>query len=599
MGETTTDPLTALLTLPMQLAGQALAAWQSDAAAPESDTAARLQAMWQSAQPEQPANPMATLLANWASQIPQLTPETQAKLLADSAALWETLLAPWGKPGAPAPARPDKRFADPAWQDDPLFALIAQTYHLLADQITAMAESIEGLDPQRKAQLRFFAQTVIDALSPDHFPLTSPQVMAKAIDTKGESLIKGMENLLADIKRGQLTHSDPAAFTLGETIATTPGKVIHRTPLFELLHYTPTTKRVSTIPLLIFPPWINRFYILDLNPRKSFVQWALDQGLSVFMVSWKSAQPDDPALDWGGVTWDDYIAAQIEAVEVVRARLKVPAVHTIGYCVAGTTLAATLAILARRGEAAKVASATYFTAQIDFELAGDLKAFIDDAQLAMLEALGGNGVMDGRYLAAAFNLLRGRDLIWGYVKRHYLLGQTHSAFDLLHWNGDTTNLPARWHHAYLRDLYRDYRLIQPDSLSACGTPIDLARITTPSYIQAGREDHIAPPESVWRLAKALPHAPHVFVLAGSGHIAGVVNPPASGKYQYWTCEGAPATLAAFIAAAQETKGSWWPHWRAWLRALDETDKPARGKRIPGGKGDTVLADAPGDYVRQR
>jgi polyhydroxyalkanoate synthase len=517
--------------------------------------------------------------------------------------LWETLLTSWGgttkPPGATTAPKPDKRFADPAYQENPYFALVLQTYQLFSDQITAMAEGVEGLDPPRKEQVRFFARTITEALSPDHFPLTNPQVIAKALETNGESLIKGMDHLLADLRRGQLTHTDPAAFRLGENIATTPGKVIHRTPLYELLHYTPTTEKVGTIPLLIFPPWINRFYILDLNPQKSFVQWALDQGLSVFLVSWKSAQADDPALDWGAVTWDDYIAAQMEAIEVVRARLKVPAVHTIGYCVAGTTLAATLAILARRGEADKVASATFFTAQVDFEKAGELKAFIDDQQLATLETLGGDGVMDGRYLAATFNLLRSQDLIWNYVTRNYLLGEDYTAFDLLHWNGDTTNLPARWHQDYLRDLYRDNRLVQPDSLSACGTPIDLSRITTPSYIQAGREDHIAPLESVWRLARALHHAPQTFLLAGSGHIAGVVNPPAAKKYQYWTCERPTDSLETFLECAKETPGSWWPHWRAWLRDLDPSETPARGKRIPGGRGDSTLGDAPGEYVRQR
>ena len=640
MAQTTSaDPFGALLTLPlltlpMQLAGQAMAAWLPEtppAALPEPDQAeqwaqiaARLQGLWLDFQGEQASKALsgsfahaelaglaalpgalAEMFEGWGKHIPHLAPETQGKLLADGLALWGSVLEASGALVTPptkapeAPLRPDKRFADSAWQDNPFFALVRQTYLTLSDQITAMAEGVEGLDPDRKQQVRFLARTVVDALSPDHFPLTNPQVIEKALETNGESLVKGMEHLLADLKRGQLTHTDPGAFRVGENIAITPGKVVYRTPLFELLHYTPTTPTVGTIPLLIFPPWINRYYILDLNPKKSFVQWAVDQGLSVFLVSWKSASVDDPALDWGAVTWDDYIAAQIEAVDVVRARLKVPSVHTIGYCVAGTTLAATLAILARRGKAEKIASATFFTAQVDFEQAGDLKAFIDDSQLAALETLSGDGVVDGRYLAATFNLLRGQDLIWNYVTHNYLLGEDYRAFDLLFWNGDTTNLPARWHHSYLRDLYRDNRLVQPDSLSACGTPIDLSRITTPAYIQAGREDHIAPPESVWRLARALPHAPHTFVLAGSGHIAGVVNPPAAGKYQYWTCAGAPETLQAFLAEAHETPGSWWPHWRAWLRGLDSGEVRARGKRVPGGRGDSVLGDAPGDYVRQR
>jgi len=296
--------------------------------------------------------------------------------------------------------------------------------------------------------------------------------------------------------------------------------------------------------------------------------------------------------------WDDYIAAQIEAIDVVRARLKVPAVHAIGYCVAGTTLAATLAVLARKGEAAKVKSATFFTAQVDFEDAGDLRNFIDDQQLEAIERLSPEGFLDGRYMAATFNLLRSNDLIWSYVVNNYLLGQDYPAFDLLHWNGDVTNLPVKWHLDYLRDLYRDNRLVVPDSLSAGGTPIDLSRIETPCYIQAGREDHIAPPESVWKMTRHV-RGPKCFLLAGSGHIAGVVNPPSAGKYQYWTNETQADSLDAFIAGSTEHPGSWWPHWIGWLREQDRHEVPTTGKRIPGGKGDKVIEDAPGRYVKTR
>ena len=394
-------------------------------------------------------------------------------------------------------------------------------------------------------------------------------------------------------KRGQLSHTDPAAFKLGENMAITPGKVVHETPLYQLIQYAPVTAKVLSTPLVIFPPWINRFYILDLNPAKSFVRWAVEQGISVFMVSWKSA--DESMAE---VVWDDYIAAQIEAADVIRQRLKVPSVHAIGYCVAGTTLAATLAISARRGEAERFKSATFFTAQVDFSEAGDLKHFIDDVQIATIGKLAQNGVLDGRYMAACFNLLRSRDLIWGPAIKHYLLGEDYPAFDLLHWNGDVTNLPAKWQDAYLRDLYRDNLLVIPDALAALGTPIDLTRIATPCYIQAGREDHIAPPQSVWKLTQYLAGR-WSFVLAGSGHIAGVVNPPAAGKYQYWTNPGETGSLAAFTAGAQEHKGSWWAHWAAWLRNQDPAQVPAKGKRVPGGKGDRVIEDAPGRYVRTR
>jgi polyhydroxyalkanoate synthase subunit PhaC len=350
---------------------------------------------------------------------------------------------------------------------------------------------------------------------------------------------------------------------------------------------------VLAVPLVIFPPWINRFYILDLNPAKSFVRWAVEQGITVFMVSWRSA---DASLS--EATWDDYIAAQIDAIDTVRARLEVPAVHAIGYCVAGTTLAATLAVLARRGEAGKVASATLFTAQVDFEEAGDLKHFIDDRLIATFGELAPEGYLDGRCMAMVFNLLRARELLWSYAERHYLLGEPYRAFDLLHWNGDVTNLPARWHASYLKDLYLDNRLVQPDSLSAQGIPIDLSRITTPCYIQAGREDHIAPPHSVWKITRHLT-APWTFVLAGSGHIAGVVNPPAANKYQFWTNPSAREGFDGFLAGAVETPGSWWPHWAEWLRAHSPERVPAKGRRKPGGKRDPGIEAAPGRYVGMR
>jgi polyhydroxyalkanoate synthase subunit PhaC len=313
----------------------------------------------------------------------------------------------------------------------------------------------------------------------------------------------------------------------------------------------------------------------------------------VFVASWKSAD-----ASMAEVIWDDYILAQVEAIDFVCARLDVPAVHTIGYCVGGTTLAATLALMARRGDADKVATATFFTAQVDFEKAGDLKVFIDEQQIKMLESMVTDGFLDGRYMASTFNLLRGTDLIWNYVVSNYLLGEDYPAFDLLHWNGDTTNLPAKWHKSYLEDLYRDNRLVVPDSMVVDSTPIDLHRIATPCYIQAGRDDHIAPAESVWKLTRHLA-GPWRFMLAGSGHIAGVVNPPTSGKYQFWRNDADPQTLDEFIAGARETKGSWWPDWIEWIAQMDPAKVSAKGKRVPGGRGDMVIEDAPGRYVKAR
>ena len=450
-----------------------------------------------------------------------------------------------------------------------------------------------GTVARQREQLRFATRGMIDALSPSNFALTNPEVIARTIETRGENLIAGLQHMLSDMARGQLTHTAADAFELGRNLATTPGKVVKRTPLYELIHYAPTTERVLATPLVIFPPWINRFYILDLTAEKSFIRWAVEQGVSVFMVSWKSA--DATMVD---VSWDDYVAAQIDAIDTIRAALDVPAVHTIGYCVAGTTLAATLALLAARGEAHKVASATFFTAQVDFSQAGDLSLFVDDDQMKLVEQLSSQGFLDGRYMAATFNLLRGRDLIWNYVVNNYLLGMDYPPFDLLYWNGDTTNLPARWHKDYLTQLYRDNLLVSPGAISVAGTPIDLRSVRTPAYVQAGKEDHIAPLKSVWKLTEHFA-GPVRFLLAGSGHIAGVINPPAARKYQYWACDEAQPTLDAFLDKATETKGSWWPDWRAWLDGIDSRTVPAKGARMPGEGKLKALEDAPGRYVKAR
>ncbi|MEC3951243.1 PHA/PHB synthase family protein [Sphingobium sp. HWE2-09] len=534
-------------------------------------------------------------------------PETVARIqtgFADEGlALWQRFLNSGGllreQPdpapvGSPAAAK-DRRFADPAWTQHPFYDLIRQSYLLVSDYMTRLADAVDGVDPKVKAKLRFTTTGMLDALSPANFPLTNPTVVQKTIETGGENLVKGLKHMLADLEKGQLTHTDGSQFELGRNIAATPGKVIHETPLYQLIHYAPSTETVLETPLIIFPPWINRFYILDLSPEKSFVKWAVDQGISVFLVSWKSADASMKDL-----VWDDYIlSGQIDAIDTVRDLLKVRSVHTIGYCVAGTTLAATLALLAARGQADKVASATFFTAQVDFSQAGDLTLFIDDEQMKLLDQLSSRGFLDGRYMAVTFNLLRGRDLIWNYVVNNYLLGMDYPPFDLLYWNGDTTNLPARWHKDYLTQLYRDNLLVVPGAISVDGTPIDLRQVQTPAYVQAGREDHIAPLESVWKLTENL-SGPVRFLLAGSGHIAGVINPPVANKYQYWVSAQPQATLDDFLAAATETKGSWWPDWRNWIEQQgDSRQVPVKGARKPGGGKLKAIEDAPGRYVKMR
>ncbi|GAA4724930.1 class I poly(R)-hydroxyalkanoic acid synthase [Sphingomonas lutea] len=524
-------------------------------------------------------------------------------LMSAGAQAWAKGLETWGKmmggvvaapPASDTPIR-DRRFAAPEWQENPIFDTIRRSYLQISDQLLGQVEEVEGLDPDARQKLRFATRSFVDAMAPSNFAVTNPQVLKRTLETRGENLLKGLSNMLRDLAAGQLTQTKPGAFEVGRNLATTPGKVVKETPLYQLIQYTPTTDEVLRTPVVIFPPWINRFYILDLTPEKSFVKWCVDQGISLFMVSWKSA--DESIADAG---LDDYVLnGQVDAIDTIRDLLDVESVHAIGYCVAGTTLAATLAYLQAKGQADKVKSATFFTAQVDFSEAGDLKLFLGDETMGLLQQLTAEkGYLDGRYMAATFNLLRGRDLIWSYVVNNYLMGDEPAPFDLLHWNSDTTNLPAAWHRNYLDTLYKGNKLAEKGGISVAGTPIDIGSVKTPSYIQAGREDHIAPPQSVW---KVMDHfvGEKRFVLAGSGHIAGVVNPPSAGKYQYWINDEPAATLDAFVAGAKEHAGSWWPDWRAWLEKQDGAKVKATGARVPGKGKLKPIEDAPGSYVRAR
>ena len=485
-------------------------------------------------------------------------------LMSAGAQAWAKGLETWGKmlggvtaaPASDQPERKDRRFAAPEWRDNPIFDTIRQTYLRVSDQLLGTVDEIDGLDAEAREKLRFATRSFVDAMSPSNFALTNPQVLKRTIDTRGDNLLKGLANMLKDIASGQVTQTKPGVFEVGRNLAMTPGKVVRQTPLYQLIQYTPTTPEVLTTPVVIFPPWINRFYILDLTAEKSFVRWCVDNGISLFMVSWKSA--DESIADAG---LDDYVLnGQVDAIDAVRDLLGVDGVHAIGYCVAGTTLAATLAYLQSNGQAEKVRSATFFTAQVDFSEAGDLKLFTGDETMSLLDQLTKEkGYLDGRYMAATFNLLRGRDLIWNYVVNNYLLGEEPPPFDLLHWNSDTTNLPASWHRDYLETLYKGNKLAEKGGIAVAGTPIDINSVKTPTYVQAGREDHIAPPQSVWKIMDHFA-GPKRFVLAGSGHIAGVVNPPAAEKYQYWVNDKDAATLDAFVQGAEEHKGSWWPDW---------------------------------------
>jgi len=531
-------------------------------------------------------------------------PSTDPMALMNAGAqAWAKGLETWGKmlggvtaaPTGEEKERKDRRFAAPEWRENPIFDTIRQTYLRVSDQLLGTVDEIEGVDAPTREKLRFATRSFVDAMSPSNFALTNPQVLKRTLETRGENLLKGLANMLQDIAAGQLTQTKQGVFEVGRNLATTPGKVIKQTPLYQLIQYTPTTEKVLNTPVVIFPPWINRFYILDLTTEKSFVKWCVDQGISLFMVSWKSA--DESIAD---ASLDDYVLrGQVDAIEAVRSVLGVDAVHTIGYCVAGTTLAATLAYLQGEGQAEKVKSSTFFTAQVDFSEAGDLKLFLGDETMSLLQQLTvEKGYLDGRYMAATFNLLRGRDLIWNYVVNNYLLGDEPPPFDLLHWNGDTTNLPARWHRDYLEALYKGNKLAEKGGISVAGTPVDIDTVETPTYIQAGREDHIAPPQSVWKIMDHFA-GPKRFVLAGSGHIAGVVNPPAAQKYQYWINDRDAPTLDAFIETATEHKGSWWPDWLEWLKKQDDATVKADGARVPGKGNLKPIEDAPGSYVKAR
>ncbi len=542
---------------------------------------------------------LADAWADWAKALAATDPVEMARLqqrfFADALQLWSGILS--GKPEAiPETANhKDRRFRSEAWSEAPVFDLVRRSYLLASHYINEAVARLEGLDPDRRDQLRFQTKQFIDAMSPANFAALNPEVLRRARETNGESLLQGLSHMLRDLSRGKLTMTDETAFEVGRNVAATPGKVIFQNRLFQLIHYQPAGAQVFEIPLLIAPPWINKFYILDLTPEKSFIRWALEQGLNVFMISWRQADETS-----GDITLDTFVAEGfLEAMRVVRAVSRAPAVHMIGYCVAGTTLAMVLAWLAAHGRAGEVRTATFFTAQTDFSEAGELRTLVDDAMIATIEQLGARGYVDGRYLATTFNMLRPTDLIWNYVVNNYLKGEDYLPFDLLYWNSDPTNVPARWHADYLRDLYRDNRLATPGGMTVLGTPIDLGTVRTPAYIQAGETDHIAPAASVWKMTRQL-GGPVRFVLAGSGHIAGVVNPPSSGKYQHWVLpEGAamPETLEAFRATAIEVKGSWWPDWIAWLAPQSGGRKKAP---VPGrAKGFPALEDAPGSYVKQR
>jgi polyhydroxyalkanoate synthase len=498
-------------------------------------------------------------------------------------------------PPAIAPSPRDKRFADPEWKSNQFFDFVLQLYLLTAQWAQELVKNADGLDPHTRRKAEFYVQQITNAMAPSNFVLTNPEVLRETLASNGVNLVRGMKMLAEDIEAGRGTlrirQSDPSNLEVGVNMATTPGKVIFQNELMQLIQYEPSTENVLRTPLLIVPPWINKFYILDLKPEKSFIKWCVDQGISVFVISWVN-----PDKSLRAKTWEDYMKqgplAAMDAIERVTGEMKV---HTMGYCVGGTLLATTLAWLADKRRV-RVTSATFLAAQVDFSHAGDLLVFVDEDQVSAIERdMQATGVLEGAKMAMAFNMLRSNDLIWSYVVSNYLKGQQPSAFDLLHWNSDATRMPAANHSYYLRNCYLENRL-SSGTMVLDNTLLDLSKVKVPVYNLATREDHIAPADSVLYGSQFF-GGPVKYVLSGSGHIAGVVNPPSLGKYQYWTNDNIKdLTLAEWLKGAREHKGSWWPDWREWLQSIEGEQVPARAvgtAELP------PLEDAPGSYVRVR
>ncbi|MCL2716800.1 MAG: class I poly(R)-hydroxyalkanoic acid synthase [Alphaproteobacteria bacterium] len=535
----------------------------------------------------------------WLSD-PGRATDLQSRLARDYLDLWGTTIRRMaGEDVSPAiaPAPRDRRFADPSWTSNQFYDFIKQVYLLTSKQAEELVKKTADLDPHTRHKAEFYVQQIINALSPSNFLLTNPEVMRETIATNADNLARGLTMLAEDVAAGhgnlKIRQSDPANLEVGVNMATTAGKVVFQNDLIQLIQYQPSTENVLRTPLLIVPPWINKFYILDLRPEKSFIKWCVDQGVTVFVISWINP---DKSLEHK--TWEDYAKeGPIAAMDVVRSLTGESRVHTLGYCVGGTLLASTLALLADQPQrSSQIASATFFTAQVDFTFAGDLLVFIDDEQLTALEQeMQATGVLEGSKMAMVFNMLRSNDLIWSYVVSNYLKGQKPGSFDLLHWNSDSTRMTAANHSYYLRNCYLENRLSK-GTMVMDNTQLDLSKVTLPIYNLATREDHIAPAESVLRGSHCF-GGPVKFVVAGSGHIAGVINPPATNKYQYWTRDGIEgATVAEWLAGAEEHKGSWWPDWRAWLGGLDPEEVPARSV---GSEEFPAIEDAPGSYVKVR
>jgi poly[(R)-3-hydroxyalkanoate] polymerase subunit PhaC len=525
----------------------------------------------------------------------------QTSYLQQQMALWGAMLRrelnrradPTGGAGkGDRDASRDKRFAARAWRDSTYHEYLTQAYLLNSRFLNDLVETAE-LDEPAKHRLRFYTRQLIDAMSPANFAGTNPEVLQLALDTNGESLHAGIRHLIDDLEQGRVSMTDESAFEVGGNLAVTPGQVVFENELIQLIQYKPATARVRKLPLLMVPPCINKFYILDLQPENSFVRYAVEQGNTVFMVSWRNITE----ARFSALTWDDYIAdGVLKPIEVVRAICKSDKINALGFCVGGTLLTAALAILRARGEE-RVASVTLLATMLDFTDPGDIGVFVDEASMAAREAaIGNGGIFSGKDLAFVFSALRANDLVWPYVVNNYLKGKTPDAFDILYWNADSTNLPGPMYCWYVRNMYLENKLREPGELTMCGAPVDLGSICLPTYILATREDHIVPWKTAYLSTRHLKGDTR-FVLGASGHVAGVINPPAKNRRSYWRSDRLSAGAEEWLAGAEEVPGSWWLNWNAWLEGFAGGECAARKKL--GNFEYKAIEQAPGRYVKVR
>jgi len=538
------------------------------------------------------------LATKWWSD-PGKAAELHVKMWHDYTMLWQNTFAHvWGAPPPPMiePAKADKRFKHEDWQTNFLYGFIKQSYLIAAKHIHGAVASVEGLDPKTAQKVDFYTRQYIDALAPTNFLLTNPEAMRETVASGGKNLVKGLNNLLGDLERGngelRVTMTDADAFKVGENLAATPGKVVFQNELMQLIQYAPLTDTQFKRPLLIVPPWINKYYILDMREKNSYVRWATEQGHTVFIISWVN-----PDASLAKMSFEDYVRLGIlGALDAIEKATGEPEVDAVGFCLGGTLLASALAVMGKRKDE-RITSATFFASLVDFGDPGELGVFIDEGQVANLEKkMNERGFLEGSEMAATFNMLRANDLIWSFVVNNYLLGKDPFPFDLLHWNSDSTRMPAAMHSFYLRKMYIENQLRKPGGVTLCGVPVDLSKVKVPMYFISTAEDHIAPWKSTYAGARIF-GGPVRFVLGGSGHIAGIINPPAANKYGYWTNDGKlTAEPEDWLKGATQHPGSWWTDWAAWVKTHAGEQVPAR---VPGKGKLKALEDAPGSYVKAR